>query len=133
VLVQMELARIMISEINDQQVVFLKEIEGERTLPILIGFFEATSIDRRVQQVVPPRPPTHELLKNAIELLGGEVQDILVTSLVDQVYYAEIRIMKDGELISLDSRPSDAIALAVHHDPILPIYVHEDVLDEVTS
>jgi bifunctional DNase/RNase len=129
----MELARIMISEINDQQVVFLKEAEGERTLPILIGFFEATSIDRRVRQEVPPRPPTHELLKNAIELLGGEVQDILVTSLVDQVYYAEIRIMKDGELIALDSRPSDAIALAVHHDPILPIYVHEDVLDEVTS
>jgi uncharacterized protein len=128
----MELARIIISEINDQQVVFLREIEGPRSFPILIGIFEATSIDRRVQGNVPQRPLTHDLLKNVIEQLGGEVQDIVITSLVDHTYYATIRIRKDGELVEVDSRPSDALALSVHYEPHLPIYVSEDVLGEVT-
>jgi hypothetical protein len=128
----MELARIIISEINDQQVVFLREVDGPRHFPILIGIFEATSIDRRVQGNVPQRPLTHDLLKNAIEELGGEAQDVVVTNLVEHTYYAVIRIRKSGELVELDSRPSDAIALAVHYDPPLPIYVNEDVLGEVT-
>jgi bifunctional DNase/RNase len=128
----MELARIIISEISDQQMVFLREVDGPRHFPILIGIFEATSIDRRVQGNVPQRPLTHDLLKNAIEELGGEAQDVVVTNLVEHTYYAVIRIRKEGELIELDSRPSDAIALAVHYDPPLPIYVNEDVLGEVT-
>lgn len=128
----MELARIIISEINDQQVVFLREIEGPRSFPILIGIFEATSIDRRVQGNVPQRPLTHDLLKSVIEQLGGEVQDIVITNLVDHTYYATIRIRKEGELIEIDSRPSDALALSVHYEPHLPIYVSEDVLGEVT-
>ncbi|MCA9043975.1 MAG: bifunctional nuclease family protein [Planctomycetaceae bacterium] len=128
-LVPMELARIIISEINDQQVVFLREIDGERTLPILIGIFEATSIDRRVQSIEPQRPLTHDLLKAAITELGGEVQDVVITNLKDHTYYAVIRIRKDGEIIELDSRPSDAIALSVHFDPHVPILVSEDVLN----
>jgi bifunctional DNase/RNase len=137
VLVQMELARIIISEINDQQVVFLREVEvpasrEPRSFPILIGIFEATSIDRRVQGNVPQRPLTHDLLKNVVEQLGGEVQDIVITNLVDHTYYATIRIRKEGELIEIDSRPSDALALSVHYEPHLPIYVSEDVLGEVT-
>jgi bifunctional DNase/RNase len=128
----MELARIIISEISDQQMVFLREVDGPRHFPILIGIFEATSIDRRVQGNVPQRPLTHDLLKNAIEELGGEAQDVVITNLVEHTYYAVIRIRKEGELIELDSRPSDAIALAVHYDPPLPIYVNEDVLGEVT-
>ena len=128
----MELARIIISEISDQQMVFLREVDGPRHFPILIGIFEATSIDRRVQGNVPQRPLTHDLLKNVIEELGGEVQDVVITNLVEHTYYAVIRIRKEGELIELDSRPSDAIALAVHYDPPLPIYVNEDVLGEVT-
>jgi uncharacterized protein len=71
VLVHMELARIIISEINDQQVVFLREVDGDRSFPILIGIFEATSIDRRVQGHIAPRPLTHDLLKNVIAELGG--------------------------------------------------------------
>lgn len=128
----MELARIIISEINDQQVVFLREVDGTRSFPILIGIFEATSIDRRVQGNVPQRPLTHDLLKNVIEQLGGEVQDIVITNLVDHTYFAVIRIRKDGELIEVDSRPSDALALSVHYDPHLPIYVDDEVLGEVT-
>lgn len=136
-LVQMELARIIISEINDQQVVFLREVDtppgrDPRSFPILIGLFEATSIDRRVQGNVPQRPLTHDLVKNVIEQLGGEVQDVVITNLVDHTYFAVIRIRKDGELIDIDSRPSDALALSVHFDPHLPIYVDDEVLGEVT-
>lgn len=132
-LIKMELARIIISEINDQQVVYLNEVDGDRNFPILIGIFEATSIDRRVQGHVPPRPLTHDLLKNVIEEMGGEAQDIVITNLVDHTYYAVIRIQHDGELIEVDSRPSDAIALAAHYDPPLPILVDEDVLLAATQ
>lgn len=132
VLVQMELVRIIINEINDQQYVYLREVDGERSFPIVIGIFEATSIDRRVQGHPPPRPLTHDLLKSVIETLDAEAQDVVITQLVDHTYYAMIRIRKDGELQEVDCRPSDAIALAVHYDPHLPIYVSEDVLGQVT-
>lgn len=127
----MDLVRIIISEINDQQVIFLREVEGERSFPILIGLFEATSIDRRVKGETPPRPLTHDLLKNAIEQLGGEVQDVVINSLQEHTYFAAIRVRQEGELTEIDSRPSDAIALAVHYDPHLPIYVDESVLEQV--
>lgn len=132
-LVQMQLTRIIISDIADQYVVYLTEVEGSRSFPILIGLFEATSIDRRVKEDMPPRPLTHDLLKNAIEELGGDVQDIVINNLQDHTYYAVIRIRHEGELIELDSRPSDAIALSVHYQPPLPIYVEESILDTVTS
>ena len=130
-LVRMELARIIISEINDQQVVYLREVEGDRTFPILIGIFEATSIDRKVKGEDPPRPLTHDLLKNVIAELGGEVQDVVVNNLIDHTYYAVIRVNQNGELIEIDSRPSDAIALSVHYIPPLPIYVDDSVLEQV--
>jgi uncharacterized protein len=137
VFVQMELVRIIISEITDQQMVYLREVDppqGEkpRSFPILIGLFEATSIDRRVQGNVPQRPLTHDLVKSVIEQMGGEVQDVVITNLVDHTYFAVIRIRRDGELIEIDSRPSDALALTVHYDPHLPIYVDDEVLGEVT-
>lgn len=130
-LVKMELARIVISEINDQQIIYLREVDGERMFPILIGIFEATSIDRRVKGEVPPRPLTHDLLKNTIHELGGEVQDVVINNLMDHTYYAVVRIQSNGELLEVDSRPSDAIALSVHYDPHLPIYVDDSVLEEV--
>lgn len=130
-LVPMELVRIIISEINDQQVIYLREVDGERTFPILIGLFEATSIDRRVKGEVPNRPMTHDLLKNAITQLGGEAQDVVVNDLKDHIYYAIIRVQKDGELLEIDSRPSDAIALAVQYQPTLPIFVDDSVLGQL--
>lgn len=129
----MDLVRIIISEINDQQVIFLRETDGERAFPILIGLFEATSIDRRVRGETPQRPLTHDLLKNAIETLGGEVQDVVINNLQEHTYFAAIRVRKDGELLEIDARPSDAIALAVHYDPHLPIYVEDTVLEEAAS
>ena len=126
----MELSRIIISEINDQQVIYLREVDGERMFPILIGLFEATSINRRVTDDTPPRPLTHDLLKSTIEQLGAEVEDIVVTNLMDHTYFAKIRVRRGDELIEIDSRPSDAIALSVHFEPHKPIFVDESVLEQ---
>jgi bifunctional DNase/RNase len=125
----MELKRIIISEIHEQQIIVLKEVEGERTFSIMIGIFEATSIDRRVKKMPSPRPLTHDLVVNVVEQLGGEISDIYISELRDHTYYAKLRVKNSGELIEVDSRPSDAIALAVTAN--VPIYVAEDVLDEV--
>jgi uncharacterized protein len=129
--VPMELSRIIISEINDQQVIYLKEIEGQRSFPILIGIFEATSIDRRVKGFPSPRPLTHDLIVAAVEALGGEFQDVVISELKEHTYYARLRIRAHGELIEIDARPSDAIAVAVTCSPVLPIYVNEEVLNDV--
>ena len=132
-LVQMELARIIISDMNEQQVVYLREVEGARTFPILIGIFEAASINRHVKGEESQRPLTHDLLRSVIESLAAELQDIVITRLEEHTYFAVLRIRKDGELVEVDSRPSDAIALAVQFKPPLPIYVDDEVLDQVTQ
>jgi uncharacterized protein len=129
VAVQMELTRIIINETSDSHIIFLKEIDGERMFPIVIGLFEATSIDRRVRDQQTPRPLTHDLLASAIDLLGGELQDIYINELREHTYFAKLRIRHEGELVEVDSRPSDAIALAVTVD--VPIFVADDILDEV--
>jgi len=129
--IEMKLSRIIISEINEQQVIYLKEVGGDRQFPILIGIFEATSIDRRVKSDKPQRPLTHDLLVSIVDALGGELDSVVITDLRKHTYYAKLRIRVDGELIEIDSRPSDAIAVAVTCDPHLPIYVSEEVLDEV--
>jgi len=129
--VPMELSRIIISEINDQQVIYLKEIDGERSFPILIGIFEATSIDRRVKGADTPRPLTHDLVVSVVENLGGELQDVVINELREHTYYARLRVRHEGELVEIDARPSDAIAVAVTCRPPLPIYVAEEVLNDV--
>jgi hypothetical protein len=125
----MELRRIIISEVHDQQVIMLREVDGNRSLPIVIGIFEATSIDRRVKGMNSPRPLTHDLVASVIEHMGGELQDIFISELRDHTYFAKLRIRLSGELVEVDCRPSDAIALAV--TARVPIYVAEDVLNEV--
>lgn len=126
--VQMELRRIIINEIDEHQVIFLKEVEGDRSFPIVIGIYEATSIDRRVRGLPTPRPLTHDLVTAVVDQLGGEIQDIMISDLQEHTYFAKLRIRKDGELIEVDCRPSDAVALAV--TARVPIYVSEDVLGE---
>ena len=127
--VQMELKRIIISEVHDQQVIMLKEVDGDRSFPIVIGIFEATSIDRRVRRQPSPRPLTHDLVTSVIDNLGGELRDVFISELRDHTYFAKLRIRINGEMVEVDSRPSDAVALAVTAS--VPIYVAEDVLDEV--
>lgn len=129
--VQMQLSRIIISEINEQQVIYLQEVDGERQFPILIGIFEATSIDRRVRGKRTPRPLTHDLLVQVVESLGAELDSVVVCDLRDHTYFAKLRILRDGEMLEIDARPSDAIAVAVTCDPPLPIYVAEQVLHDV--
>ena len=127
----MELKRIIISDVHEQQIVVLREVGGERSFPIVIGVFEATSIDRRVKNIVPPRPLTHDLIVNVIEMFGGELQDIVISELQEHTYFAKLRIRKDGELTEIDCRPSDAIAVAV--TARVPIWVNEEVLSETTE
>lgn len=124
----MELRRIIMSQADDKQVIVLREADGERSFPIMIGLFEATSIYRRVKGVQAPRPLTHDLIASVIEQLGGEIQDIVVTDLRDDTYFAKLRIRQEGELVEIDCRPSDAVAIAVNAG--VPIYVNEEVLGE---
>jgi bifunctional DNase/RNase len=132
--IPMQLSRIIISEISDNQVIYLKEIEGERQFPILIGIFEATSIDRRVKNGArPPRPLTHDLVVQVAEALGGELESVVISDLKEQTYFAHIRIKRGEEFFEIDCRPSDAIAIAVTFQPPLPIYVAEEVLDRVSG
>lgn len=132
--VPMKLSRIIISEISDNQVIYLKEINGDRQFPILIGIFEATSIDRRVKAAAkPPRPLTHDLVVSVAEALGGELDSVIISNLKDQTYFAQIRIRRGEELLEIDSRPSDAIAVAVTFQPPLPIFVSEEVLEQASG
>ena len=127
--VQMELHRIIISEMQDQQLIMLKEVDGEREFSIVIGSGEAYAIDRRLKGVVLPRPLTHDLLANIIEEMGGRIDRIEINNLQDHTFFARIHIRQNGEMIEIDSRPSDAIALGVATS--VPIYVAEHVLDAV--
>src|SRR4029079_6495625 len=127
----MELTRIIINENNEQQIIFLKEVDGERTFPIVIGIVEATSSDRRGKGRPAPRPVAHELLVSTIERLRSELQDIFISELREHTYYAKLRIRHNGEIVEVDSRPSDAIAVAVTVD--VPIFVAGDILDEVAQ
>ena len=127
--VRMDLARIVISDTSEQQIIVLRETEGERQFPIVIGVSEALAIDRRVEGIVMPRPLTHDLLASVISHLGGELERIVVNDLRDHTFFAKLIIRRNGELIEVDARPSDAIALGVASET--PIYVAESVLRQV--
>lgn len=128
--VQMELSRILIRETNEYQIIELREIDGERTFPIVIGLPEAQAIERRLRGVEIKRPQTHELLANLIEQFGGELKSITINDLTDHTFYATLDIQKaDGEMMHVDSRPSDAIALGIAKN--VPIFVDERVLEAV--
>ena len=127
--IQMELHKIIISEMQDQQIIMLKEVDGERTFPIVIGSTEAMAIDRRLKSIPTPRPMTHDLLASVIEELGGSITQIEINDLENHTFYARIHVRQDGRTIEIDSRPSDAIALGIATS--VPIFVAEHVLDEV--
>ena len=133
--VEMELARILIRETDDPQVLELREKGGSRIFPIVIGLVEAAAIERRLMGESPPRPQTHELLASVIEQLGSMLEKIMICDLQhDQfgngTFFARLHLRKaDGELVEVDSRPSDAIALGVGYE--VPIYVEEQVLEDV--
>lgn len=130
--VLMELSRILISEMEPLQIIELREVDGERKFPILIGINEAEAIKRRFQGSTIKRPLTHELLASVIEHLGASLDSIVVNDLSDSTFFAKL-ILTDasGERVEVDSRPSDAIALGIAND--VPIYVEEHVLEQAQS
>lgn len=111
-----------------QHVVFLKEKEADRYLPIWIGPFEANAIALKITGMTPERPITHDLMASSFGELGIGVSRIVVTSLSDEVYYARLHLQQNGREIDVDSRPSDAIALAVRFE--CPLFVASEVLDK---
>jgi uncharacterized protein len=119
---------IRISLISQHRIVMLREMDGERQLPIWIGPCEAEAITIELQDVEMARPVTHDLLKNVIEQLQGKVSHILISELRDQVFYAIIYVDVKGQLMEIDSRPSDAIAIAVRAK--VPIFVSDEVMDQ---
>ena len=127
--IQMELSKIIISDMQDQQIIVLKEVNGERNFPIVIGNPEAIAIDRRLKGRPTQRPLTHDLLANVIEQMGGTIERIEVNNLENHTFFARIHIRQNGKTLQIDSRPSDAIALGVA--TTVPIYVAQHVLDEV--
>ena len=106
----------------------LGEIEGNRRLPIIIGAFEAQAIALELEKIQPPRPMTHDLLRDTFDAVGGEVLDVVIDELRDGTFFAKVRYVHGGEEGQLDARPSDAVALAVRVDA--PIFVAPSVLDE---
>jgi bifunctional DNase/RNase len=127
--VLMELHKIIISDMQHEQIIVLKEVDGERKFPIVIGSDVASAIDRRLKGIAHPRPLTHDLLASVIEELGGQIEQIEINNLEEHTFFARIHIRQGSEVLKIDSRPSDAIALGVA--TTVPIYVAEHVLDEV--
>ncbi|MBV8781934.1 MAG: bifunctional nuclease family protein [Phycisphaerae bacterium] len=128
--VQMELHKIIISEGQEQQIIVLKEVDGERKFPMVIGTDIALTIHRRLNGETPPRPMTHDLLASVIEHLGVKVTQIEINNLQNGTFFAKIHLQRNGTTVEVDSRPSDAIALGVTSN--VPIFVADHVLDEVT-
>jgi len=128
-MVEMELSRILITDTSEGQIIVLREKNGSRSFPIVIGYFEAAAIDRHVKEIRTPRPLTHDLLRSIISSMGGTLDRVVVNSLTNETFYAVLEISRGEERLSVDSRPSDAIALAVLDSK--PIFVDEAVLDQV--
>ena len=130
-LVRMELSQIRIDEKRGEQVIVLKEKNGKRLLPIVIGILEATAIKMEISGYQPPRPLTHDLLKSTIQGLGATLTQIVVVKLEQNIFYAKLIIgTHEGQTVEVDARPSDSIALAVRAKA--PIYVSRDVLEQVS-
>ena len=130
-LVRMNLARIVIVDSDDEKMsmIVLREVEGERAFPILIGIHEAYAIDRRTKHIVIQRPMTHDLISSILDGLDCELEQIIIHELRDSTFYAKLILRRNGELVEVDSRPSDAIAIGAGTET--PIFVDESVLKQV--
>lgn len=131
-LVRMHLARIVIVDSEDEKMsmIVLREADGDRAFPIMIGINEAYSIDRRTKGLTVPRPMTHDLIDRVIGELDSQVEQIVINELRDSTFYAKLVLRRNGELIEIDARPSDAIAIGAGCDA--PIFVEESVLGQVS-
>jgi len=131
-LVEMEVSKIRIDERRGEQVIVLKERSGNRLLPIIIGISEVTAIKMKISGIQPPRPLTHDLLRNTITTLGGKLVRVVINKVEFNTFFAKLVVQtKEGGLEEVDARPSDSIALALRADA--PIFVADEVLTQVAS
>lgn len=124
--VEMKIRGLMMDPVTNMPIVILKDVNGSAILPIWVGIYEANAIALEIEKVNTPRPMTHDLIKNLLLGLNTAVQKVVVNDLREDTFFALIWLERDGQVISIDSRPSDALALALRTD--CPIYVEEDVL-----
>jgi uncharacterized protein len=124
--VEMKIRGLIVDPSTNMPIVLLKDPQSEALLPIWVGIYEAQAIALEVEKAQAPRPLTHDLLKNLVHGLNAQVQRVVVTELKDDTFYAVIWMEQNGEVVAVDSRPSDALALALRAD--CPIFVDEDVL-----
>tara|TARA_B100001146_G_C16176923_1_gene432775 strand:+ start:933 stop:1418 length:486 start_codon:yes stop_codon:yes gene_type:complete len=130
-LVEMTIKSLMVDPITNMPIVVLREHEGERVLPIWVGIFEANAIAIQIENIETPRPMTHDLIRNMLIDLNAHVDKIVIANLKGKTFYASIHIRVDGEDIAIDSRPSDAIAVALRVRA--PILVDEDVIENAKT
>ncbi len=129
--VEMTIKGLMVDPITNMPIVILKDQDGQRVLPIWVGVFEANAIALQIENISPPRPMTHDLLRNVIEDLKATVEKIVVCDLQDNTFYALIHLRVDGKIVAVDARPSDAIALALRVRA--PIYAEDTVIENAKT
>ena len=130
-LIEMTIKGLLVDPVTNMPIVILKDKEGERVLPIWVGIFEANAIALQIENVATPRPMTHDLLRNIIVDLDGEVDRVVVSDLKENTFFAFIHLTVKGESVVVDARPSDAIALALRSRA--PILVEETVVDNAKT
>jgi len=129
--IEMAIKGLMVDPITNMPIIVLREVEGQRVLPIWVGVFEANAIALQVENVQTPRPMTHDLLKTVIDQLGGRVERIVVCELKENTFYATLHVLSAKGLLEVDARPSDAIALALRSGA--RIFVDEAVIQNARS
>ena len=130
-LIEMSIKGLMVDPITNMPIVILKDKGGDRVLPIWVGIFEANAIALQIENIATPRPMTHDLLRNIITDLDGQVDRVVVSDLKDNTFFAIIHLTVKGEAVVVDARPSDAIALALRTRA--PILVDETVIDNAKT
>lgn len=129
--IEMTIKGLMVDPITNMPIIILRDKEGQRVLPIWVGIFEANAIALQIENIVTPRPMTHDLLKSVIHDLKAVVQKVLVCDLKENTFYALIYLAVNGDVVAVDARPSDAIALALRARA--PIYVEESVIENAKT
>lgn len=124
--VEMKIRGLMMDPVTNMPIVILKDVAGDSVLPIWVGVYEANAIAMEIEKITTPRPMTHDLLKNLLIGLDTRVHKVVVSELKEETFFAVIWLERNGQIISIDSRPSDALALALRMD--CPIYVADEVL-----
>jgi len=129
--IEMKIRGLMMDPSANTPIIILKDVTGDAMLPIWVGAFEANAIAVEIEKLASQRPMTHDLVKNIIWELGATVRRVVITDLIENTFFAVIEMLNDGEVLAVDSRPSDAIALALRVD--CPIYVNEDVIKKSST